>query len=141
MTHRRVELRTDASSLYQRNRNEVVVGIERSHANITEKTMLKRLATLVRLFPLAACLVFFGCIALQSSSISDRSGGSQTVSVWSSDYGILHLTEPEGLTETTNSKLVGQCQVGRVTSVVTELSMREWIIIQWYTVSASGICG
>ena len=141
MTHRRVELRTGASSLYQRNRNEVVVGIERSHANITEKTMLKRLATLVRLSLLAASLVLSGCIVLQSSSISDRSGGSQTVSVFSSDYGILHLTEPEGLTEATNSKLVGQCQAGRVTSVVTELSMREWIIIQWYTVSASGICG
>ena len=103
--------------------------------------MLRRLAALVRLSLLAASLVLSGCIVLQSSSISDRSGGSQTVSVWSSDYGILHLTEPEGLTEATNSKLVDQCQAGRVTSVVTELSMREWIIIQWYTVSASGICG
>jgi len=105
--------------------------------------MLRRLAALARWFLLAACLVLSGCIALQSSSISDRSGSGsgQTVSVFSSDYGILRLTEPEGLTETTNSKLVGQCQTGRVTSVVTELSMREWIIIQWYTVSASGICG
>ena len=105
--------------------------------------MLRRLAALVRWFLLAACLGFSGCIALQSSSISDRSGSGsgQTVSLFSSDYGILHLTEPEGLTEATNSKLVGQCQAGRVTSVVTELSMREWIMIQWYTVSASGTCG
>ena len=105
--------------------------------------MLRRLAALARWFLLAACLVLSGCIALQSRSISDRSGSGsgQTVSVFSSDYGILRLTEPEGLTETTNSKLVGQCQTGRVTSVVTELSMREWIIIQWYTVSANAICG
>ena len=103
--------------------------------------MLRRLAALVRLSLLAASLVISGCIVLQSSSISGRSSGNQTVSVWSSDYGILHLTEPEGLTEATNSKLVGQCQAGRVTSVVTELSMREWIIIQWYTVSANAICG
>jgi hypothetical protein len=57
------------------------------------------------------------------------------------DYGILHLSEPEGLTSATDADLLKQCQSGLLTDVQTELSMRDWfLIVQYYTVTASAVC-
>jgi hypothetical protein len=86
------------------------------------------------------CAMLSGCVFLRSSSISDRSGGGgQTVRVSTGDYGILHLTTPDNITEAANSQLISQCQ-GRLTNAQTELAMREWILVQWYTVSATAVC-
>jgi hypothetical protein len=85
------------------------------------------------------CVALSGCVMLRSSAISDRSGGGQSVTAEAGDYGILHLTSPNNLTETASSQLVSKCQ-GKLTDVQTELTMREWIIIQWYVVSATAVC-
>jgi hypothetical protein len=61
------------------------------------------------------------------------------VRVSTGDYGILHLTTPDGITEAANSALVSQCQ-GKLTNAQTELAMREWILIQWYTVNSTAVC-
>ena len=89
---------------------------------------------------LGLCAMFSGCVWVRSSSIGDRSGGGQTVHVYTGDYGILHLTTPDGITEAANSQLVSQCQGGKVTNAQTEMAMREWILIQWYTVNAVAVC-
>ena len=85
------------------------------------------------------CTMLSGCVWLRSSSISDRAGNGQAVRTEAGDYGILHLTTPDNLTATANSQLVSQCQ-GKLTNAQTELTMREWILIQWYVVSSSAVC-
>ena len=88
---------------------------------------------------LGLCVMLSGCVWLRSSSISNRAGNGQTVRVSTGDYGILHLTTPDGITEAANSQLVSQCQ-GKLSNAQTSLYMREWILIQWYTVDAVAVC-
>jgi len=89
---------------------------------------------------LLVCLSVSGCVVLESSSISDRSGSGPRVASEQSRVGILHLTVPEGLTELANTDLVHQCQSGILTNVTTELKVREWLIAQDYSVVASAEC-
>jgi hypothetical protein len=88
---------------------------------------------------LGLSVLLSGCVWLRSSAISDRAGNGQTVRVSTGDYGILHLTTPDGITEVANSQLVSQCQ-GKLTNAQTSLYMREWVLIQWYTVDAVAVC-
>ncbi len=89
---------------------------------------------------LVICLTIPGCIILQSSTISNRTGAGPRVAGKESSFGILHLTAPEGLTEFANTDLVRQCQSGILTNVTTELKFREWFIFQYYSVWASAEC-
>jgi outer membrane protein OmpA-like peptidoglycan-associated protein len=84
--------------------------------------------------------IFEGCVAIKSSVISERSTGGQAVSASSDDYGFLRLTAPYGLTTKVNSQLVSQCPNGELTNVQTELSMREFILVQLYSLSAAALC-
>jgi len=101
---------------------------------------MKRLTVLVAIPLLVMCLALSGCVVIESSAISERSGPGQSVSTSASDYGILALTVPYGLTGTANSQLMAQCQSGKVSNVQTELSMRNFIVAQLYSVSATGVC-
>jgi len=89
---------------------------------------------------LVVCMALSGCVVIESSAISERAGGGQTVSTSASDYGVLALSAPYGLTNTANSKLLAQCQSGKTSNVQTELSMRNYILVQVYDVSATGQC-
>jgi outer membrane protein OmpA-like peptidoglycan-associated protein len=89
---------------------------------------------------LAICLTVSGCVILQSSTISDRTGSGQRVAGQESSFGILHLTVPQDLTEFTNMDLVRACPSGILTSVTDELKYREWFIFQYYTVKATAEC-
>ena len=100
------------------------------------KNSLVKTTTMV----LGLCVMLSGCVWLRSSAISDRAGSGQTVRISTGDYGILHLTTPDGITEAANSALVSQCQGGKLTNAQTELAMREWILIQWYTVNSTAVC-
>ena len=86
------------------------------------------------------CSTVSGCIVLQSSTISGRSGSGPRVAGKESSFGLLHLTVPEGLTEFANTDLVRQCQSGILTNVTSELKFREWVIFQYYSVWASAEC-
>ena len=81
-----------------------------------------------------------GCIMIHSSSISDSAKSGPGVTTTASDIGILHLSVPANLTQTANQGLVGQCPGGKVTDVQTELSMRDFIIVQMYQVTAAAVC-
>jgi len=91
---------------------------------------------------LAPCLALSGCIMLTSSSISEsargQAGGSATATA--TDWGILRLTAPQGLTGVANQQLVNACQGGKFTDVQTEMSVRDFIVAQMYTVSAVAVC-
>lgn len=89
---------------------------------------------------LLLCFTVSGCIILQSSTISDRTGSGPRVAGKESSFGVLHLTVPEGLTEFANADLVRQCPSGILTNVTTELKFREWFIFQYYSVWASAEC-
>jgi len=81
------------------------------------------------------------CVFIHSSTIGQTTGSGSPVSARDSDYGILRLSKPQGLTSTANADLVKQCQSGLLTDVQTQLSMRDWfLIVQYYTVAASAIC-
>jgi outer membrane protein OmpA-like peptidoglycan-associated protein len=86
------------------------------------------------------CVTVSGCIILQSSTISDRTGSGPRVAGKESSFGILHLTVPQGLTQFANDDLVRQCPSGILTNVTTELKFREWFIFQYYSVWASAEC-
>ena len=84
-----------------------------------------------------------GCFFMMSGTISSNSGsvGTNTpVSASSTDWGILYLMIPNGLTATANTQLVGQCPTGRISNVATQLTVRDFFVAQMYTVSATGNC-
>jgi hypothetical protein len=87
-----------------------------------------------------AAMMLSGCIMLESSTIGEREGTGQSVSASSDGWGILRLTTPMGLTSGVNTQLAGACPSGKFTNAQTELSMRDFIIVQLYTVSADAVC-
>ena len=80
------------------------------------------------------------CVFVRSSSISESVGGGSPVHSEYSDYGILYVTAPTDITSAANAALASQCQTGRLTGVQTELSMRDWLVVQYYTITAAGVC-
>jgi outer membrane protein OmpA-like peptidoglycan-associated protein len=84
--------------------------------------------------------IFEACVAIKSSVISERIGEGQAVSASSDDYGFLYLTTPDGLTTKVSSQLVSRCPGGELTNVQTELSMRNFLLVQLYNVSAAALC-
>ncbi len=90
---------------------------------------------------MAFALLLSACVFVHSSTIGQTTGGGSAVSATDSDYGILRLSKPEGLTSAANADLVKQCPSGLLTDVQTQLSMRDWLlIVQYYTVTANAIC-
>ena len=106
---------------------------------ITIATM-KRLNSILVAAMLAGCALTYGCVFVQSSAIADRSGAGNPISANASDLGYLHLVAPQGLTQTALSNLLSNCATGKVSGVTTELSVRDFFIVQSYNVSVSGTC-
>ena len=81
------------------------------------------------------------CIFIHSSTIGESTGAGSAISAAHSNYGILRLTKPQGLTSEVNADLVRQCSSGLLTDVQTQLSMRDWfLIVQYYTVTVNAVC-
>ena len=81
------------------------------------------------------------CLFINSSTISPTTGPGAAVTATDSDYGILRLTKPNGLTSAANADLLKQCPSELLTDVQTQLSLRDWfLIVQNYTVMANAIC-
>lgn len=105
--------------------------------------MTRGVASLVRMLAVGAFLSFSlsACVIIRSSTIGQTTGNGTSVSAVDSDYGILRLSKPEGLTSAANADLIKECQSGLLTDVQTQLSMRDWfLIVQYYTVVANAIC-
>ena len=81
-----------------------------------------------------------GCVFIRSGSISDSTGTGNAVSASASDMGFLELLAPDGLTHSANEQLASQCPGGKFTNVQTELSMRDFLLVQLYSVSANAVC-
>jgi hypothetical protein len=81
-----------------------------------------------------------GCVFMQSSAISDRAGAGNPITADASDLGYLHLYAPQGLTQAALANLLSNCATGKVSGVTTELSMRDFFVVQSYNVSVSGTC-
>jgi outer membrane protein OmpA-like peptidoglycan-associated protein len=89
----------------------------------------------------ALSLSLSACVMIQSSTIGESTGAGSPVSATESDYGLLRLTKPQGLTSAASADLAKQCSSGLLTDVQTELSMREWfLLVQYYTVAANAVC-
>ena len=96
-------------------------------------------ATLIGLM-LAICMSAAGCVFIRSSAISDRTATGAPLSGSVSDYGYVELIAPPGLTQAALANLLSNCATGKVTGVTTELQVRDFFVVQYYTVSASGSC-
>ena len=104
---------------------------------------MRIMSKLVTVSALCASLALSGCIYMSSSSISEstKTQAGNTATASASDWGILHLTAPQGLTGVANQQLASACPSGKFTDVQTELSWRDFLgIAQLYTVSAVAIC-
>jgi hypothetical protein len=101
---------------------------------------MKRLNLILVAAMLAACAEAYGCVFVQSSAVSDRAGAGNPISANASDLGYLHLVAPQGLTQTALANLLSNCATGKVSGVTTELSVRDFFIVQSYNVSVSGTC-
>jgi hypothetical protein len=101
---------------------------------------MKRFNSIILATLLAGCVQTCGCVFVQSSAIADRSGAGNPISANASDLGYLHLVAPQGLTQTALSNLLSNCATGKVSGVTTELSVRDFFIVQSYNVSVSGTC-
>jgi hypothetical protein len=103
--------------------------------------MNKLVVWLFRTLAMGVCLLLSACVFVDSSAISESTGSGSAVKAEHSDYGILHLTAPSGLTSDANAVLAKQCQSGMLSNVQTELSMRDWVlIVQYYTVTTTAVC-
>jgi outer membrane protein OmpA-like peptidoglycan-associated protein len=97
-------------------------------------------------FPALAVCAFLSislsaCVFINSSVIGQSTGTGSAVSAVNSDYGILRLSKPHGLTSAVNADLLKQCPSALLTDVQTQLSMRDWfLIVQYYTVTANAVC-
>jgi hypothetical protein len=89
---------------------------------------------------LAICVSAAGCVFVRSSAISDRTAAGAPLAGSASDYGYLELIAPTGLTQAALANVLGNCATGKMTGVVTELQVRDFFIVQYYTVSVSGSC-
>lgn len=85
-------------------------------------------------------LMLSGCVVIESSAISQRGETGQPISANASDYGVLRLSAPYGLTNQADTQLASQCANGELTNVQTELSMRDFFIVQLYNLSAAALC-
>jgi len=90
---------------------------------------------------LAGCAQAYGCVFIQTSAISDKAGAGNPISASAGDLGYLHLVAPQGLTQTALANLLSNCATGRVSGVTTELTMRDFLLVQSYNVSVTGTCG
>ena len=88
----------------------------------------------------AGCAQTYGCVFVQSSAIADRSGAGNPITANASDLGFLHLVAPQGLTQTALANLLSNCATGKVSGVTTELSVRDFFVVQSYNVAVSGTC-
>jgi hypothetical protein len=102
--------------------------------------MNKLVVSLFRSLALSVCLLLSACVFIRSGAISESTGGGSAVQSEYSDYGILYLTVPMNLTSSANGALAAQCQSGMLSDVQTELSMRDWLIVQYYTVTTAARC-
>jgi hypothetical protein len=85
-------------------------------------------------------LCLSGCFVVQSSTISSSAAKGKAVTASAQDWGILHLTVPEGLTANVNSQLISQCPSAKLSNVSTHLDTREFFLAQLYTVTANAQC-
>ena len=107
------------------------------------RSMIRAHTSLLRALAVGAFLSISlsACVLIHSSTIGQTTGSGAPVSAVDSDYGILYLSKPHGLTSAANADLVRQCQSGLLTDVQTQLSMRDWfLIVQYYTVAANAVC-
>ncbi len=104
---------------------------------------MRFLSRLLSVAVLGSCLALSGCIYMASSAISDsnKTAAGNTATASAQDWGILHLTAPQGLTGIANQQLVSACPSGKFTNVQTELTVRDFLgIAQQYQISAEAIC-
>jgi hypothetical protein len=101
---------------------------------------MKSLKSIALAALVAGCVQTCGCVFIQTSSISDKGGPGNPISASASDLGYLHLVAPQGLTQTAQSNLLGQCATGKVSGVTTELTMRDFLLVQSYNVQVTGTC-
>jgi hypothetical protein len=101
---------------------------------------MKRLSrSLIAAFALIG-LGLSGCFFLESSTISSSAAKGNVVTASAQDWGILHLTAPEGLTANANAQLVSQCASGKLSDVSSHLDVRDFFLAQMYTVTANAQC-
>lgn len=101
---------------------------------------MKGFLRLAGIASLVASMALSGCVVIESSSIGERQATGQATTASTNGYGILRLSAPVGLTTGANSQLATGCPSGKFTNPQTELSMRDFIIIQYYTVTADAVC-
>jgi hypothetical protein len=101
---------------------------------------MNKFGRLFRIFAVGLCLSLSACVIIRSSSISESTGNGSKVTAEYSDYGVLHLAAPDTLTSEADAALAKQCQSGLISGVQTELSMREFVIVQYYTIDVAGTC-
>ncbi len=107
------------------------------------RSLARRAASFFPAFVVGAflSLSLSACVFIQSSTMGATTGKGSPVTATESDYGILRLTKPEGLTSSVNADLLKQCPSGLLTGVRTQLSMRDWfLIVQYYTLAADAVC-
>ena len=101
---------------------------------------MERLNSIILAALLAGCAQTYGCVFVQSSAIADRSGAGNPITANASDLGYLHLVAPQTRTQTALANLLSNCATGKVSGVTTELSVRDFFVVQSYNVSVTGTC-
>lgn len=97
------------------------------------------LMSFLKLLFIVFCLCNSGCVLMTSVSVSEiHPNNSGLVKARVSDYGFLHIDLPPTLN--IQPELRKQCPNGTINGIQTTLSMREFLLLQYYTITATGYC-
>lgn len=101
------------------------------------KIKIKKMKNLTKaILPLLVSCGMTSCITMQSATISDVKPSTGTeVRSSAGGLGILGLSAPRNISEKATYKLKNKGAVGNVSTVLT---MRNWGIVQYYKVTATG---
>jgi hypothetical protein len=100
------------------------------------KQTMKRLALTAGF--LATMSLGTGCVSHFSHSVSASASTQGTpVESEASGMGILMLTAPD---LDASTELKAKCPSGKLSNVETQATMRNWFVVQAYSVTVKGIC-
>lgn len=87
-------------------------------------------------FAVLLCASMTSCITMQSATISDvKSTKGTEVTASAGGFSILALTAPRDISKKATQELKNKGAVGDVSTVMT---VRNWVIVQYYRVTATG---
>ncbi len=102
---------------------------------------MKKITFLLLILSLSA--MFASCVSIHSAGVTDFNGKTKgnIVRANASGFGVLALStpSPNSLERKAMAKLQIKCE-GKVDNITSRMQMRNWMLVQYYSVFVTGNC-